>query len=371
MRVLHVTSHLDIGGVTSYVTSVARAMAQRGHQVTVASRGGEGVAALSAAGVGCWRVPLGTSAEFGPQALLALCQLSRRLRRQRADVIHAHTRIAQVVAAALSRSLGIPFVTTWHGFFHPNLGRRLCPCTGDLTVAISEPVREHLMRDFRVAPHRIRLIPHGIDPAPFERPIDAAAQSRCRSRLLPEGGPVVGTVARLVASKGVDQLIRCLPLIRRRSPEARLLIVGDGPERRQLERLAVECGVSDEVRFAGSMPETPLVLSLMDVFVFLPAEQEGFGLSLLEAMASGCPVVAVRRGQGAAWVLDEAGVAETVPPGDLDGLASAVARWLEDRDAARRAAAQGRQMVRERYALDRAVDALEAVYRTVASQRGA
>jgi len=363
MKILHVTSHLNIGGVTRSVLSLSEALAARGHRVLVAADGGALAAQLPVLGLTHWPVPLHTSAEFSPRVFSAFRRLSAQLAGEPVDIIHAHTRVGQVVAARLSRAARIPYVATWHGFFRPNLGRRLWPCAGDRTIAISEPVRQHLIRVLRVPEARIRLIPHGIDPTPFERPVDPAAQERLRVQAhLPQTGPVIGTIARLVASKGVDQLIRSLPLMRRSLPQLRLLIIGDGPARPALERLAGAIGVAEAVHFAGALPDTRAALSLMDVFVFLPAEEEGFGLSLLDAMASARPIVAVRRGGGASWVLDQVDVGTQVAPENAQALADAVVRYLQNGEAACRAAGQARAVVKERYSVARMVDQVEAVY---------
>ena len=364
MKVLHLTSHLNVGGVTSYTLTLAAALARRGHHVRIASGGGSLEGRAESLGVTVWRVPLHTSVEFSPQVLLATRQLDARLRAEPVDLLHAHTRVGQVVADRLARRLRLPYVTTWHGFFRPNLGRTLWPCTGLRTIAISEPVRQHLLATFRVPPERVRLIPHGIDPTPFESSPDPSARQRLRERLgLPSDAPVVGTVARLVASKGVEVLIRSLPAIRASVPDARLLIVGDGEARGSLERLAAGLGLDRAVSFAGALPDIAAALSLMHVYVFLPADREGFGLSLLEAMASGRPIVAVRRGQGATWVLEESGVGTLVEEADPVALARGITRLLQDGEAACRMAGQARAIVRERYALDRMVDQVEAVYR--------
>ena len=370
MRVLQVTSHLNVGGVTSSVLSLSSMLRQRGHEVIVASGGGQLEDQLRTFGITHWQVPLHTSVEFSPQVMAATRDLTRRLRDEPIDVCHAHTRVSQVVVDRLSKRLAIPYVTTWHGFFRRNLGRILWPCTGACTIAISEPVREHLIRDFHVPAERIRLIPHGIDPSPFETPIDPAAQQQLRDQCgLPSGGPVIGTVARLVASKGVDQLIRSMPQIRVAAPTAHLLIVGGGDMRSSLERVAADCGVADAVHFTGSLPETRVALSLMNVFVFLPAEQEGFGLSLLEAMASGRPIVAVRQGGGATWVLEESGVGVLVEPGDPNGLATAVTQLLHDGERACRLAGKARAVVKERYSATRMVDHVEKAYEEVTRKK--
>jgi glycosyltransferase involved in cell wall biosynthesis len=364
MRILHLTSHLNVGGITSYLAWLSGGLVRRGHEVIIASGGGALEPQFKALGATLWPEALRTSAEFGPNVWRSSRGLLGRLREHPVDLLHAHTRVGQVVADRLSRWLRIPYVTTWHGFFRPNLGRRLWPCTGAATIAISEPVRRHLVTAFRVPEERVRLIPHGIDPAPFEQPVDPSRQQQLRNRLgLPAGVPVIGTMARLVASKRVDRLIRTLPRVREALPQARLLIVGDGEARHGLEALAGSLGLADAVRFAGSLPETRTALSLMSVFVFLPADQEGFGLSLLEAMASGRPVVAVRRGQGASWVLDQGGIGAVVDEADETGLASAITSFLRDGEAACRAAGAARAAVKERYSLERMVDAVEDVYK--------
>ena len=148
MRILHLTSHLNTGGVSSYVLSMSRALARRGHAVTIASGGGSLEPQAHVAGLAHWPVPMHTSAEFSPPVFRAARQVLERLRVAPVDVLHAHTRVGQVVADRLSRRTGIPYVTTWHGFFRPNLGRRLWPCTGARTIAISESVQRHLVEEF-------------------------------------------------------------------------------------------------------------------------------------------------------------------------------------------------------------------------------
>ncbi len=366
MRVLQLTSHLNVGGITSHVLSLSKELARRGHGVAVASGDGTLRRTLTGQGIAHWPVPLSTSAEFSPQVLWAAWRLAGQLSREPMDVLHGHTRVGQVVAALLSRWLGLPYVATWHGFFRQHAGRRRWPCTGERTIAISGPVRDHLITDFHVQAERIRLIPHGIEMKAFETPIDLERSQRLRGQLgLPPSGPVVGTVARLVAAKGVDQLVRSAASIQSRLPGAHVLIVGDGEERGRLRALARELGVAELVHFAGSVPQTHPVLSLLQVFVFLPAEREGFGLSLLEAMASGVPIVALRRGGGAAWLLDELGVGTIVQPGDVEGLAEAILRLLQDGDAAAREGRRCRMLVHAGYDVGRMVDDVEAVYREV------
>lgn len=366
MRILHVTSHLNVGGVARSVLTIAGRQRLRGHAVCVASDRGALEPELAA--LDCeWRpVALNTSAEFGAKALWAWGQLGQLLRRQAADVIHAHTRAAQVACAWVSARTGIPYVTTWHGFFRRNLGRRLWPCTGRLTIAVSEPVREHLMRDFGLPQERIRVIPHGIDAQHFEPVTEAGALSRIRSRFgLPDSAVVVGTVTRLIRARQVDELIRAWAQAAPDNPAAWLLIVGDGRDRQRLQELACRLPCADRVRFIPSVDDTRDALSVMDVFVFLPADKEGFGLVLLEAMAAARAIVSVRRGGGSTWLLEQSGVGKLVEPGNPEALAEAIIPLLEDRQANASLGRHAQSVVRQRYTVERMIDAVEAVYREV------
>lgn len=363
MKILQLTSHLHVGGITTHVVSLSEALVKRGHQVVVASGGGMLTERLMSHGIPCWWVPVKTSAEFSPQVAWACWQLGRMILKYPVELIHAHTRVAQVVAHWLWLRHRIPYVTTWHGFYRRRLSRRWFPCTGLLTIAISEPVFHHLEDEFGVAAERIRLIPHGVDVARFEQPVDPAQREQLRTRLhLAPNGPVIGTVSRLVMAKGVEQLIESFRHVISRIPQAHLLVVGDGSDRVHLERLAKRLGLAEAVHFTGTLPETRVALSLMDVFVFVPATKEGFGLSLLEAMAMGLPIVAIRRGGGSLWVLQESQVGLVVLPDDPTSLRDAVVRLLEDPSYARQLAAQGLAVAKARYDLERMVAQVERSY---------
>jgi glycosyltransferase involved in cell wall biosynthesis len=369
MNILHLTSHLNIGGVSRYILGLSRVLTQRGHRVTVASGGGALEPEAAAAGIAHWRVPLHTSAEFSPQVFRAGRQLLQHLRAEPVDVLHAHTRVGQVVAARLSRRTGIPYVATWHGFFRRNLGRRLWPCTGQRTIAISEPVRRHLLEDFRVPAERVRLIWNGVDVDHFaQRP---AAESLVRFRAqhrLPERGPVVGGIGRLASGrvKGFDLLLEAGGLLAQRRSDLTVLIAGDGPRRLFLEEKARRFGMEQRVRFAGTVSDVRLPLGVLDVFVFSSRWPEGFGLSLIEAMAAGRPVVATRVG-AVPEIIEDGRDGLLVEPEDARALADAVARLLDDPAAAARLGQAAQRRVRERFSLDRMASEVEVVYREVVS----
>ena len=369
MRILQLTSHLDVGGVAGHVVTLSEGLRRRGHDVVVAAESGALTRRLLADNIPHWAVPLKTSAEFSLPVLWAWHTLRGKLRAERyagrpVEVIHAHTRVAQVVAEALHRSNGVPSITTWHGFFTPRLSRRWWPCMGARTIAISEPVAEHLRRDFHLPAERIRVVPHGVDVARFHAgEADGVAELRRRLQLGP--GPVVGTVSRLVRDKGVEQLLVGFQRVQAQRPSAQLLIVGDGPDRARLRQRIEQLGLGSAVRLAGALPDTRAALAMMDVFVFVPATKEGFGLSLLEAMASGRPIVSIQQGGGASWVLEESQVGIRVPPEEPAALADAIARLLADAASAGQLGRQAREIAAARYSLERELEQIEQVYAEV------
>ena len=364
MRVLHLTSHMNVGGITTTVLNLSEALAARDHQVSVASGDGELANRLTSQGIAHWSYPsLDTSAEFSPTVWRAGSRLAARLRTEPVDVMHAHTRVAQVVAERIMRRTRIPYVTTWHGFYRARLCRRLHPCTGVRTIAISEPVADHLRDCFHVPAERIRVVPHGVDVASFSEAIDDTVMTELRERLkIPRGHAIVGTAARLVPDKGVDHLLDAFAQVVARRPRTHLVIVGEGRNRARLTKIAQEPGLAGSVAFAGSLPDLRVALGLMDIFVFLPAVREGFGLSLLEAMASAKPIVAIGRGGGSSWLLEQSQAAVVVQPGDPEDLAEEILKLLDDSEAARQLGMRAQMIARTRYSLDRMVDQVEAVY---------
>lgn len=371
MRILHITSHLNVGGVTSAILSLAKAQVERGHAVVIASDGGELLPRVTEVGAVHWRVPHHTSSEFGWQVWIGAWRLSRRLRREPVDVIHAHTRVGQVVADRLARWHRTPFVATWHGFFRQNPGRRWWPCTGEVTIAISECVRQHLIRDAGVPANRVVLIHNGIDSARFaEAPLEDAVNAYRTQWRLPAGRPTVGMVGRMAGGsvKGFDLLLAALQRARQDLPELQLLLVGDGPRRAFLEQEADRLGLREAVRFVGTTEDVRVPLAAMDVFAFSSRQQEGFGLSLVEAMAAGRPVVAFRAGAVAEIVRhDHDGW--LVPPSDTSAFAAGIVQLCRDPQLAARLGAQARQRVAETFSLERMAQAVDAVYERVRQEQ--
>ncbi|WP_433649660.1 glycosyltransferase family 4 protein [Micromonospora zamorensis] len=234
----------------------------------------------------------------------------------------------------------------------------------DVTTYLGEYTRSRLARVLDGVTELRRLAP-GVDVDTYHPAVDG---EQVRARLGLTDRPVVVCVSRLVPRKGQDMLIRALPEIRRRVPEAALLIVGGGPYRATLEKLARQTGVERDVVFTGSVPsaELPAHYAAGDVYA-MPCrtrnrglDVEGLGIVYLEASATGLPVVAGDSG-GAPDAVREGETGYVVRGRDVAQLADRVARLLADRDLARQLGAAGRAWVEREWRWEAQADRMAAL----------
>jgi phosphatidylinositol alpha-1,6-mannosyltransferase len=307
------------------------------------------VPAVAARAVRLAREHRATTVWFGAAAPLAL--LGPHMRR--------HAGIERVVASTHGHEVG------WSMLPGARQALRRIGSDADALTTISRYTRGRIAAAFGPLA-ALEVLPAGIDAERY-RP-DPAARARLRRRYGLGAAPLVVCVSRLVARKGQDVLVRALPLVRDRVPDARLLLVGDGPDGDRLRRLAAQVGVAEQVVFTGSVPaaELPAHHAVGDVFA-LPCrtrgrglDVEGLGIVLLEAAASGLPVVAGESG-GAPETVQEGGTGHVIDSHDVPALATTVAGLLADPDRARRMGAAGREWMQREWAWPGRVARLRAL----------
>jgi glycosyltransferase involved in cell wall biosynthesis len=360
MNILYITNHLNIGGITSYCLTLATGLKNKGHKIYIASSGGVMLPEFIKQGITYLPAPIKTKKEIGPK--IAMCEfvLAPAIRRFDIDIIHSHSRTTQVLGALLSRHTGVPHIFTCHGFFKRRWLRRIFPCWGDKVIAISEQVKEHLIRDFGVDENKINVIHNGIDADKFKI-TDLASSSESRKKIGLGNGPVVGIVARLSDVKGHKYLIEAMKDVLKEIPDAQLLVCGDGKEKNSLVKLADQLGISKSVFFKPEAQGTSDVLSAMDVFV-MPSLHEGLGLALMEAMAAGLPVIGSDIG-GIKTLIEDGVTGLLVRPTDSQGLSRAIVMVLADRGRAILLARNAYYFIRENFSQEKMVDETERLYR--------
>lgn len=372
LTVLHVVQPVE-GGVARVVTDLVRAQIREGMRAVVACPPDGALPALAAAAgaeVRRWTA----AREPGPGLLAESAGVARAVRETAPDLVHAHSAKAGL-AVRLALRGRLPTVFQPHAWsFDAVTGTRARAALrwerhaarwAARIVCVSQ---DELRRGERAGvPGRWSVIRNGVDTGRFT-PADEAERRRARARLsgqlapsglpaLPAGAPLVVCVARLCPQKGQEVLLRAWPAVAALVPDARLVLVGDGPDRDRLRRLA-----GDRVLFAGHHDDPAPWYAAADLVV-LPSRWEGMALAPLEAMARRRPVL-LTEVAGAAECLPEGHAALClVPPQDPAALAGATARLLADPALCERLGRQARAHMCAAHELDGTTSAVAALYR--------
>jgi len=355
-RVAHVTLSLDCGGLERVVVGLAREFVHLDHPCAVACLEQAGSLASQAEDAGASVVAFGKRPGFRPEIFRPL---EAWLLDWKPDVLHTHQVGALLYAGPAARKAGVPTVVhTEHGKHYGGrttlrwLGRAACR-QADRVFCVSADIAEEV-RSRKIAPlHKVRVVPNGIEAIEFAG--DPSTGRAARVELgIPPDVPTIGTVGRLVEVKRQGDLIRAFGEVRSALPTARLLIVGDGPLRGDLERLASQLGLEDAIHFAGYQARPAACLAAMDVFA-MTSSSEGMPLAILEAWAASLPVVATRVGGLGELVIEgENGI--LVEPGDMAALARALIALSTNPSMASRLGEAGREMVGRSFSLRSSAD---------------
>lgn len=359
MNILYLTNHLNVGGITSYVLSLAKGFKQKGDNVYVASSGGELVERFIAEGIGFIPIPIKTKSEVSPRLLISLLKLLPQIKEKKIEIIHANTRVTQMLAFFIARACGRPYISTCHGFFKLRLFRKLLPLYGCQVIAISEPVKKHLIEDLKVQEKYIRVVHNGIDLERFEAQ-EAQSKIEAKKALGLEPGLVVGIVARLSDVKGHVYLIEAMKTVLEKIPEAQLLIVGEGKMEGQLRELSKRLGISARVVFIPSIDDTCKALAAMDLFI-MPSVNEGLGLGLMEAMASGLAVIGSDVG-GIKSLIQNGHNGLLVKACATAELASAMLELLEDRGKREMFGNNARRFIHQNFPQEKMLSETKKIY---------
>lgn len=362
LSIIHLVAPGEVGGLESVVRALASGQVRRGLTARVGAvldsdRPHPWVDALRSDGIQV--IPLVFPGRRYLRERAAVAGMCRELQ---PAVVHSHGYRADVVGAAGARAAGVPIVSTVHGFTGGGWKNRMyerVQCRAlrgfDAVVSVSMPLAEQLSIA-GIPRERLHIVPNA-----YGGHTAFAAPDEARQALgVPPGVRHVGWIGRLGREKGADVLIDSL----RRLAERDLVvsIIGDGRERRALERLVAAHGLGSVVRFHGTQPDAARLMLAFDVVV-LSSRTEGTPIVLLEALAAGVPVIASRVG-GIPDVVSER-EAMLVPPEQPDMLASALAAVLRAPRSAAARAARARTRLATVGAVDPWLGRYEALYRAV------
>ncbi len=366
VRVLYVISKMGVGGTERHLLEVLghldrRRVAPALHCLRLRP---EDRYAAEARRLGVEVVDGGVGETLqGPALAPAVARLAAELRRRRVEVVHAYLFHANFVGPLAARLARVPVALA----SKRNLDRyprrrdrvicRVGNALADRVTVNAEAVREHIHRLERCPREKLVVVPNGIDVRRVQ-----AWPREAWWRLLggPPRGPVIGTVGRLVPTKGQADLLEAAVSIVDRVPDARLVLAGDGPLRTALEDRARALGLAGHVAFLGEVPDAAGLLPWLDLFV-LPSLIEGMPNSAIEAMAARRAAVVTDVGGNAEVVVD-GGTGLVVPARDPRSLAEAVLTLLKDPERARAMGEAGRARAAALFGADRMARRLEALY---------
>ncbi|MGE0362149.1 MAG: glycosyltransferase [Vicinamibacterales bacterium] len=300
--------------------------------------------------------------KFDPATFTHLLKV---LREKQADVVHLHGYGATTFGRMCAAWMGIPAVLHEHAnhtttpWFQQIADRALARYT-DIAIGVSASTAEFTTRARRVPAERTHVVYLGAPLDEFARPRSAAEVAAARRQLgVPDGAVAVGTVTRLMPSKGNQYLVAAAPAVLAAHPEVRFYLVGEGELDAPLKAQAAGLGLGDRFVFAGFARDVAAVYSALDLVVF-PSLWEGTPLTTFEVLAMGKPIVATDA-DGLLDVLADGRDALIVPKADAAALAAAIIRLIEDPGLAARLAAAAR-VTGARYDIGVFVRKMERLY---------
>ena len=360
MRIVQLCSARDLGGGEKHLADLANALATRGHDVyaIVVPRSplrGE-LSALPRQNI--VELPMRNSLN-----LISVFKLARFLRERRIEIIHAHmARDYPLAALAVGRADGTQLVLTRHVLFQLHKSHRLTLRNVARVIAVSRAVSDSLRAQRIFDRKKITMVHNGIDIERFagarEDNTDKGPGARLR----------VGMIGHIAPIKGHKEFLRAAAIVCQSRDDVDFVIVGEdksykGENRHRIEKLITELKIGPRVELLGWTNDVAKVLGTFDLFVS-PARAEPFGLSIVEAMAAGIPVLATMS-EGACEIIEPDQTGRLVPLRDVDALAGAIDELLSDPGECQRLSANAKRAVRERFSLARMVDETEDVYRHV------
>lgn len=360
------------GGSGVVATELGKALAEKGHQVHFITYNQP--VRLGTFGKNIFfhevRVSDYPLFEYPPYELVLASKLVDVAKFEKLDLLHVHYAIPHASAAYMARQIlkqqgvYLPFITTLHGTDITLLGKdssfepviTFAINQSDAVTAVSDSLREDTYKHFDVS-REIEVIPNFINPQTYDRSQSAAS----RGDYAAPNEKILVHVSNFRKVKRIEDVVRVYSKVREQIP-SKLLLVGDGPQRHEIELMCRELGTCNDIRFLGKMQEPENILGISDLFL-LTSEAESFGLSLLEAMACGVPAISSNTG-GLPEVNIHGETGYLADVGDVDAMSDFAVGLLKDEEKHRQFSENALKRAAE-FELSQIVPIYEKLYETV------
>lgn len=360
MNILQILPELNVGGVETGTLDLARHLVQLGHKAVVVSAGGQLVQELESTGALHYNLPVHKKSVVSIIKTIPL--LAEIIEKEEVDIVHARSRVPAWIAYFACRRTKAIFVTTCHGYYKKHLLSFIMGWAKRVIV-LSHVIARHMIDDFGVPVERIRLIPRSVDLEKFKFISPDSKRGKDFN---------VGIIARLTPIKGHIHFIKAMARVARTVPKLKIWIVGDASAHHQrykeeIEVLVRRLGLWHSTEFLGTQRDIPQVVSQLDLLVLATVTHEAFGRVIIEAQASGVPVVATQVG-GVVDIIEHKETGLLVPPADPNSMAEAIIQIYKDLPLAVRLAQNAYKKVQEKYNLDLMIKNTLEVYKEALSQ---
>lgn len=364
IKILHTLCRINSGGVEQRRLLLARGLSKDKYENLVICQDTAGILPKLLRTEGWKIIEIGTAPHIlSPSWHGAAWQIAKDFK---PDLIHGAVIEGVALANGIGmRCLGVPVISeetsdpvnrSWRG----NLLMRTMCLRSNVAIGVSPAVGEYLRSTAKVPKRKVRVINNAVSPAPAVSD-DEIAKQRSNFGFLPADF-IIGSVGRVADDhKRFSDLIRAVKILHDNGfKNAKLIIIGDGPDRMNLERLVQQCSLNDHVVFAGYHGEARRLYPLMDVFA-LASAHEAFGLVLAEAMMAGVPVVATRVG-GIPHVLDQGNAGRLVPSFQPNAMADEISKLIQDADGRKKLGDTGLKHAETHFSAERYCREIDELY---------
>jgi len=360
-KVLHIVEDLEVGGLERVVESIALGLNKNKYEVQVwcLSRGGAIAEELVRKKMLVKIIRM--SSYHNP---IQVIKLSRLLRLSKIDIVHTHGYFGGTFGRLAAILAGTPAIfvhvhTSYFEFKKRNiLVDKILSYFTNKIISVSEATKEFICNFEGINPKKVCVIYNGAGP----KRISKKKMTVDRNFFgFSKDDFVIVTVASLVKNKGHLIIIDAIKSVLKKNSNIKLLIIGDGPLKNELEEYVIDCQLALHICFAGIRKDVYTLLNLADLFILSTIEREGLGVSIIEAMSMGVPVIGTSIG-GIPELIKNQVNGLLVPPGNSYELAVAIERLVADKDLRRKMVKQGKKMYEQKFTAVKMVKQIELLY---------
>jgi len=360
---LHTEWSSGWGGQEIRILAESLAFKSRGISVKIAAQpNGELIDRAKNAGIEVFPVQMHKGLNIS-----AIWQLVKIIKNEQINIIHTHSSVDHRLAGIAAHISGSPIVRSRHlstPISRSPISKALYTKLADRVITSGESIRQAMIKNNRISSDHIISIPAGIDTNQFS--LEREMVDIRSLYQIPKESFIIGIVGVLRSWKGHQDLIAAVKNLRDKIPKLKLLIVGEGPQRKAIEEQVIESNLSDIVILTGYQKDPAPFMKAMDIVVLPSYANEATSQVLPQAMAMRRPVISTNIGSLSEVVINEQ-TGLSIPPRDIDALANALIRLYRNKELRYELANSGYEHVQSKFTFNQMIDSTEAVYRKLLS----